>query len=200
MYYDPRINNHNLAHNPFNALVVPRPIGWITTISRAGVVNLAPYSYFNAVSANPPMLMFSSSGLKDSQRNAEASGEFVASLATFELREAMNLSSATVAPEVSEPQMIGLQMASSVVVRPPRVQKSPWAFECKYVKTVDLPGLDGKPSSSSIVIGAVVSIYIDDAFIVDGMVDTIKAQPIARLGYVDEYAVIDHIFRMRRPD
>ncbi len=199
MHYDPRLRNHNLKHDPFTALVVPRPIGWITTLSPTGVVNLAPYSFFNAVAANPPFVMFASAGPKHSQRNAEATGEFVTNLTTWELREEMNITSADVGAEVSEPELAKLAMAPSVVVKPPRVARTPVAFECKYVKSVGLPGPDGKPHPFSIVIGEVVSIFIDDSAIVNGRVDLSGARPIARLGYLDEYAVVDAVFRMKRP-
>ena len=199
MHYDPRTGKHGLAHDPLTALVVPRPIGWITTLTATGIINLAPYSFFNAVAANPPFLMFASGGRKDSQRNAEQSGEFVHSMTTWATRDGMNASSATVAPEISEPELAGLEMASSLVVRPPRVKRAPVAFECNYVKTVDLLGTGGKPHLFEIVIGEVVSIYIDDAVIVDGMIDLSKDPPIARLGYLDQYAVIDNVFAMKRP-
>jgi flavin reductase (DIM6/NTAB) family NADH-FMN oxidoreductase RutF len=199
MHYDPRKGNGGLPHDPLTALVVPRPIGWITTLSPSGVVNLAPYSFFNAVAANPPFVMFSSGGRKHSQHNAEKSGEFVHSLAVWELREAMNLTSATVGPEVSEPEFAKLEMAPSLVVKPPRVARSPVAFECKFVKSVDLPGRNGQPHMFEIVIGEVVSIYIDDAVIADGRIDLTGSRPIARLGDVDQYAAVDTIFRMKRP-
>jgi flavin reductase (DIM6/NTAB) family NADH-FMN oxidoreductase RutF len=199
MHYDPRTGKHGLAHDPLTALVVPRPIGWITTLTTSGVVNLAPYSFFNAVAANPPFVMFASGGRKDSQHNAEQSGEFVHSMTTWATREGMNASSAAVAPEVSEPDLAGLEMAPSLAVKPPRVKRAPVAFECRYVKTIDLPGANGKPHIFQIVIGEVVSIYIDDAVIVDGIIDLSKDPPIARLGYLDQYAVIDKTFRMKRP-
>ena len=200
MHYDPRSKDRPLPHDPLTALVVPRPIGWISTIGENGIVNLAPYSFFNAIATQPPFVMFSSAGYKNSQDNAERTGEFVASLATWELREQMNITSANVGPDVSEPELAKLEMAPSVAVRPPRVKKSPWALECKYVKTVGLPGRDGKPHPYGVVIGEVVSIYIDDAFVTNGVVDTAKARPIARLGYLDQYTVVDTIFKMKRPD
>jgi flavin reductase (DIM6/NTAB) family NADH-FMN oxidoreductase RutF len=199
MHYDPRKGNGGLPHDPLTALVVPRPIGWISTISPTGVVNLAPYSFFNAIAGNPPFLMFASAGRKHSQHNTERSGEFVHSLTTWELREEMNLTSAAVGHEVSEPEFARLEMAPSVVVKPPRVKRSPVAFECKYVKSVDLPGPGGKPHMFEIVIGEVVSIYIDDAVIVEGKVELSGSRPIARLGSLDEYAVVDTIFKMKRP-
>jgi flavin reductase (DIM6/NTAB) family NADH-FMN oxidoreductase RutF len=199
VYYDPRHKPIPLPHDPLTALVVPRPIGWISTLGRNGIVNLAPYSFFNAVASNPPFVMFSSAGVKHSQLNAEQTGEFVASLATYELREELNVTSAMVGAEVSEPELANLEMAPSIAVKPPRVKKSPVALECKYVKTIDLPGPNGKPHSFSIVIGEVVGIYIDDGVIVNGIVDLSQARPISRLGYLDQYTVVDTIFKMTRP-
>lgn len=198
MYYDPRKNDHGLPHSPFTALVVPRPIGWISTISREGLVNLAPYSFFNIVSAYPPFVMFASNPRKDSQRNAEESGEFVASIATYDLRQEVNESSADFAPNVSEPERIGLEMAPSRAVKPPRVARSPVAIECKYFKTVELFASDGKKNPSSIVIGEVLGIYIDDDLIVEGRIDVTRMRPIARLGYMD-YSVVDDYFTIHRP-
>jgi flavin reductase (DIM6/NTAB) family NADH-FMN oxidoreductase RutF len=200
MHYDPRKGNGGLPHDPLTSLIVPRPIGWISTISPTGVVNLAPYSFFNAVAGNPPFLMFASAGKKHSQHNAEKSGEFVHSLTTWDLRNEMNLSSAAVGPDVSEPEFAKLEMAPSVVVKTPRVKNSPVAFECKYVKSVDLPGRDGKPHMFEIVIGEVVNIYIDDAVIKNGMVElTDGNRAIARLGSTDQYCAVDAIFKMDRP-
>jgi flavin reductase (DIM6/NTAB) family NADH-FMN oxidoreductase RutF len=198
MDYEPRLRDHGLPHDPFKALVVPRPIGWISTISPEGVVNLAPYSFFNAVADRPPMVMFAPSGPKDSQRNAEASGEFVASLATWDLREAMNATSAGVGPEVSEPELAGLEMVPSRLVKPPRVAAAAAALECRWVKSVPLVTADGEPMPGAIVIGEVVGIYIDDAVIVDGRIDLSARRAISRLGYM-EYGVLDTIFSMQRP-
>jgi flavin reductase (DIM6/NTAB) family NADH-FMN oxidoreductase RutF len=199
LYYDPRNKLISLPHDPLTALVVPRPIGWISTVGRNGIVNLAPYSFFNAVAGNPPFVMFSSAGVKHSQLNAEQTGEFVASLAIYELREELNITSAMVGAEVSEPELAQLEMAPSIAVKPPRVKQSPTALECRYVKTVELPGPGGKPHSFSIVIGEVVGIYIDDRVIMNGIVDLSRARPIARLGYLDQYTVVDTIFKMTRP-
>jgi flavin reductase (DIM6/NTAB) family NADH-FMN oxidoreductase RutF len=200
MFYDAVANTHGLAIDPFKALVAPRPIGWISTLStlgKNGVVNLAPYSFFNAVSEDPPFLMFGSGGRKDSQRNAEETGEFVCSLATYELREAMNRTSAPVAPDVDEMQLVGLTPAPSRLVAPPRVRESPVAFECRYWRTVDLPGRNGKPGSNAIVLGQVIGIHIADEAIVNGRVDVTRLKPIARLGYGD-YAVVDEVFTLAR--
>jgi flavin reductase (DIM6/NTAB) family NADH-FMN oxidoreductase RutF len=198
MFYDAIANTHGLALDPFKALVAPRPIGWISTLSKTGVVNLAPYSFFNAVSEDPHFLMFSSGGRKDSRRNAEETGEFVCSLATYDLREAMSKTSASVAPDVDEMRLAGLTPAPSRLVKPPRVAESPVAFECRYWRTIELPGPDNGPSTHAIVLGQVVGVHIADEVIVGGRVDVTRLKPIARLGYGD-YAVIDEVFTMPRP-
>ncbi len=195
MFYDAVSNTHGLERDPFTALVSPRPIGWISTLDVNGVVNLAPYSFFNAVSTNPHFVMFSSGGRKDSQRNAEETGEFVCSLATYELREAMNRTSKHVESHVDEMALAGLSPAPSSMVAPPRVAESPVAFECKYWRTIDLPGAEGEAGTHAIVLGQVVGIHIDDEALVAGKVDITKLRPIARLGYRD-YAVIDEVFEL----
>ena len=201
MHYDTALRNHGLPHDPFKALVVPRPIGWVSTLSRDGVANLAPYSFFNAVSDRPPMLMFSSGGHKDSLRNIEDTGEFTCSIATWALREAMNLSSAPVAPGVDEFELAGLGKAASRFVKPPRVAESPAAFECRLWKTLTMPPhKPGADSSYTVVFGQVVGIYIDDTFIQDGIVQSGAMRALARLGYMD-YAVLtpEAMFTMNRP-
>jgi flavin reductase (DIM6/NTAB) family NADH-FMN oxidoreductase RutF len=198
MHYDPRSGRAPLPHDPFNALVVPRPIGWISTLNASGTVNLAPYSFFNIVANKPPYVMFSSAYRKDTQRNVEERGEFVASMATYALRDAVNLSSAPYNAKVSEPEALGIEMAPSVYVGPPRVKLSPTALECRYLKTVELPGATGNPHFCSVIIGEVVGIYIDDAVLREGMVDLQRIQPLTRLGYMD-FAVIDRLFQMDRP-
>lgn len=198
MFYDAVANTHGLKWDPFKALVTPRPIGWISTLGKNGVVNLAPYSFFNAVSTDPHFVMFSSGGRKDSQRNAEETGEFVCSLATYDLRDAMNRTSQLVGPEVDEMALAGLTPAPSKLVAPPRVAESPVAFECRYWRTIDLPGPDGGPGTHAIVLGQVVGVHIDDYVIVGDRVDVTKLKPIARLGYGD-YAVIDEVFELTRP-
>jgi flavin reductase (DIM6/NTAB) family NADH-FMN oxidoreductase RutF len=198
MYYDPRRNDHGLSRNPMLALVVPRPIGWISTISHAGVVNLAPYSFFNLVSGSPPFVMFSSKPRKDSQRNAEETGEFVCNLATYDLREVVNASSAEFGPAVSEPERIGLEMAPCRAVKPPRVALSPVALECKYFKTVELFSSDGTRNASSVILGEVVGIHIDESVIVNGLVDVTRLQPLARLGYMD-FCAVNELFAIQRP-
>ncbi|ODR94824.1 flavin reductase [Methyloceanibacter superfactus] len=198
MFYDAVANTHGLQWDPFKALVTPRPIGWISTLGKNGVVNLAPYSFFNAVSTDPHFVMFSSGGRKDSQRNAEETGEFVCSLATYDLRDAMNRTSQHVGPDVDEMVLAGLNPAPSNMVAPPRVKESPVAFECRYWRTIDLPGPNGGPGTHAIVLGQVVGVHIDDAVITGGKVDVTKLKPIARLGYGD-YAVIDQVFELTRP-
>jgi flavin reductase (DIM6/NTAB) family NADH-FMN oxidoreductase RutF len=198
MFYDPRRDKHGLSHNPMTALVVPRPIGWISTVSRDGVVNLAPYSFFNVVSGAPPFIMFASKPRKDSQRNAEETGEFVYNMATYDLREAVNASSAEYGPAISEPDRIGLEMAPSRAVKPPRVKRSPVALECKYYKTVELISADGTRNTSSVILGEVVGIHIDDSVIINGHIDVTRMQPLARLGYMD-YCAVNELFAIQRP-
>ncbi len=201
MHYDATGRNHGLRHDPFKALVGPRPIGWVGTIGADGVANLAPHSFFNAVSDRPPMLMFSSAGPKDTLRNVEASGEFTCSLASWDQRDAMNMSSAAVAPSVDEFRLAGLTPAASRFVAPPRVAEAPAAFECKVWKVLPLPApQDGRSPPWTMVIGSVVGIYIDDAFIVDGLVQTGRMRPLARLGYMD-YSVVtpESMFSLNRP-
>jgi flavin reductase (DIM6/NTAB) family NADH-FMN oxidoreductase RutF len=201
MHYDTFKRDHGLPHDPFKALVVPRPIGWVSTIGKDGVANLAPYSFFNAVSDRPPMLMFSSGGTKDSLRNILDSGEFTCSIATWALREAMNLSSATVAPSIDEFELAGLTKAASRFVKPPRVAESPAAFECRLWHTLPMPpARPGGEPAYTVVFGQVVGIYIDDTFVKDGIVQSAEMRPLARLGYMD-YSVLtpESLFTMNRP-
>jgi flavin reductase (DIM6/NTAB) family NADH-FMN oxidoreductase RutF len=197
MHYDPRAKNHGLPHDPFTALVVPRPIGWISTIDAEGRVNLAPYSFFNAVSGRPPFVMFASNNPKDSQRNAEATGEFVVNMATSVLRIEMNATSAPVPAGVDEAVLNGLEMVPSVSVRPPRVARSPVALECLVSNVVPVVGRDGTEYPTAMVIGEVVGIHIDDSVIIDGRVEISMLQPLSRLGYLD-YGLVDHVFALPR--
>ena len=200
MHYDTAANNHGLRFNPFKAIVVPRPIGWIGTVSRGGVPNLAPYSFFNAMSDRPPVVVFSSSGHKDSLRNVEQTGEFTCSLATWDLRDKMNMSSAPVAQDVNEFALAGLTLAASRMVKAPRVAESPAALECKLWKMIELPAPDAN-HTHTLVIGLVAGVYIDDKFIKGGLVDTVAMRPIARMGYMD-YAVVtpESAFTLNRPE
>jgi len=202
MHYDTRIpRSHGLPHDPFKALVVPRPIGWVATRSADGVLNLAPYSFFNGISDAPPMVAFSVAGHKDTLRNVQATGEFTCSLATWALRDAMNMSSAAVAPQVDEFQLAGLTPAASRLVTVPRVAESPAALECTLWQTIALP--PAKPGAAlhyTLVIGHVVGVHIDDACLRDGRVDIGALKPLARLGYMD-YAVVtpESLFSLNRP-
>jgi flavin reductase (DIM6/NTAB) family NADH-FMN oxidoreductase RutF len=198
MDYDPRSEPHNLAHDPTTSLVVPRPIGWISSISPAGVVNLAPYSYFNLIASHPPFVMFSSNTRKHTQNYSQAGGEFVFNLATYDLRTEMNISGGEYPEGVSEPDLAKLAMAPSRFVKPPRVARSPIALECLYVQTVPLVSSSGKKQNYEVVFGEVVNVHIDDAVIVDGMIDMSRLRAIARLGYRGDYTVVDHIFEMKR--
>lgn len=199
MHYDTAANNHGLRFNPFKAIVAPRPIGWISTVSRVGVNNLAPYSFFNAMGDRPPIVVFSSSGRKDSLQNLEETKEFTCSIATYELRDQMNLSSAPVVRGVDEFALAGLTPAPSVIVKPPRVKESPAALECKVWKTIELPAPPGQFQTA--VFGMVVSVFIDDNYIREGLVDLAAMRPIARLGYMD-YAVVngESMFSLNRPN
>ncbi len=202
MFYETK-DPHGLKHNPFKSLVVPRPIGWVSSQDGNGVVNLAPYSFFNAVASEPPIVMFSSNGAhseggyKDSVSNVQDTGEFVCNLAVWENREAMNTTSTMAARSVDEFALSGLTPVPSKLVKPPRVKGSPVHLECKYLQTVELP-CDNPELANLVVFGHVVGIHIDDSIINDGMIDMDAFKPIARLGYFD-YAVVDHVFTMRRP-
>ena len=190
----------SLPHNPLKAIVAPRPIGWISAMDRQGRVNLSPYSFFNAIGGDPDMVMFSSVGRKDAMTFAEEGGEFVCSLATFELREAVNATSAPLPRGESEFGFAGLTPAPSRKVRPPRVAESPAAIECKWLQTVPLVPLDGAAPNGFLVIGQVVSLYVDDRFVRDGRVDTGAMRPILRGGYFDYFtAEPETRFELRRP-
>jgi flavin reductase (DIM6/NTAB) family NADH-FMN oxidoreductase RutF len=197
MFYDPRAG-HGLPHDPFKAIVAPRPIGWISTVDALGHHNLAPYSFFNAVCSNPPMVAFASEGVKDSVRNAQATGEFVCNLATAALADGMNISAAHVAPEVNEFELAHLETAPCRLVRPLRVALSPASLECKVTDILHLRDVDGRETDRHLVIGQVVGVHIDEAYLQNGLFDTARAVPIARCGYRD-YASVTAVFQMLRP-
>jgi flavin reductase (DIM6/NTAB) family NADH-FMN oxidoreductase RutF len=200
MFYDAQKKDHGLPHDPFKAIVAPRPIGWITSMSKSGAINLAPYSYFNGVNSRPPMVMFSSEGHKDSVSYIEETGEFVCNLATWDLRDAMNETSAPLARGRNEMAHAGLTPAPSRFVKPPRVAEAPAAIECRHMQTVPLTPLAGGEPRYFLVIGEVVGVYIDDGFIVDGFVDTAAMRPITRAGYRDYFvATPETKFSMTRP-
>jgi flavin reductase (DIM6/NTAB) family NADH-FMN oxidoreductase RutF len=203
MYYETDKNDHGLRYNPLKACVVPRPIGWITTIDADGRVNLAPFSFFNLLSYDPPFVMFSAGvheldgGRKDSVANVEATGEFVYNMATWAQRDQMNETARIIDRSVDEMAAVGLEALPSRLVRPPRVKGSPVNFECRLHQIVTLPG--HKPSSEHhLVLGRVVAVHIDDAaFDSDGRIDVVKLRPIARLGYKD-YASVESTFEMEK--
>jgi flavin reductase (DIM6/NTAB) family NADH-FMN oxidoreductase RutF len=200
MFYEPGKRDRTLLrHDVFKAIVAPRPIGWISTVDPGGRVNLAPYSFFNGVASRPPMVMFSSEGHKDSITNIKATGEFVCSLATWDLREAMNETSAPMPHGANEMERARLDPAPSRLVRPPRVKASPCALECRLLRIVALDDLEGQPSPANVVFGQVIGVHVDDRFIKDGLLDTAAMKPIARCGY-DEYAVVEGLFSMLRPE
>jgi flavin reductase (DIM6/NTAB) family NADH-FMN oxidoreductase RutF len=198
MFYETSKNDHGLPRCPFKAIVSPRPVGWITSMSSRGEINLAPYSFFNAVSDEPPIVMFSSDGYKDSLTFVAETKEFVCNLATFELRNAVVATSAKFPRGINEMAEAGLPAAPSRLVRPPRVAASPCALECKVLRIVDLDNLDGEPAHRHVVFGQVVGVHIDESFIRNGRLDTAVMQPIARCGYSD-YAVVDKVFAVARP-
>jgi flavin reductase (DIM6/NTAB) family NADH-FMN oxidoreductase RutF len=199
-FYEPR-NGHGLPHDPFNAIVGPRPIGWISSLSKAGTRNLAPYSFFNAFNYVPPIVGFASIGAKDTLHNVQETGEFVWNLATRPLAEAMNATCAAVPPEVDEFALTGLTPAASRLVAPPRVAESPVAFECKVTQIVQLQRLDGETVPTWLVLGEVVGVHIANASLRDGIYDTASAGHILRAGGPADYFTVgpEQLFRMHRP-
>ena len=195
MFYDAVANTHGLPLDPFYALVAPRPIAWISTLSKAGKANLAPYSFFNAFAHNPSYVAFGSSGVKNTFSNIAETSEFVVNLATYDLREGMNVSSAATGDD--EFALAGLAKAPSIKVKPPRVAASPVSLECRHFQTVPLPDNAGQVNDY-LVIGRVVGVHIDEQFIVDGRVNTAAMRLIARLGY-SEYTTVEQAWKMRRP-
>ena len=198
--YEPK-NGHGLPHDPFNAIVGPRPIGWISTQSKAGVANLAPYSFFNAFNYVPPIIGFSSVGYKDTVRNIEETGEFVWNLVTKDLAELMNQSSAVYPPETSEFDALNLEKASSTLVTPPRVAKAKVAFECQCTEIIQLKGISGEKVKTWLVLGEVVKIHIDQSLLKDGVYDTAKAGHILRAGGSGDYFTVgqEQLFELLRP-
>ena len=198
--YEPP-DGHGLPHDPFNAIVGPRPIGWISSISRDGVVNLAPYSFFNAFNYKPPIVGFASTGWKDSVRNISETGEFAWNLATLSLAEAMNATSAIVPPGVDEFDLASLTPAPSRLIGVPRVQESPVSFECKLTQLTQLTDIAGQPIETWLVLGEVVAVYIEKSLLKDGVYDTGAAGHILRAGGPADYFTVGpaQCFQMRRP-
>ncbi|MFM9827550.1 MAG: flavin reductase family protein [Sphingomonas sp.] len=199
-FYEP-VHGHGLAHDPLNSIVAPRPIGWISTVSAAGVRNIAPYSFFNLFNYRPPIIGFSTTGWKDSVANITETGEFVWNLVTMDLAEAMNATSATLAPEVDEFALADIETLPSRLVKPPRVAKSPVTFECRHTQTVRLTTIEGRALDQWLVLGEAVGIHIDDAMLDDGVYQTARPHPVLRGGGMADYFEITDAarFRMQRP-
>jgi flavin reductase (DIM6/NTAB) family NADH-FMN oxidoreductase RutF len=198
--YDPQ-QGHGLKHDPLNAIIGPRPIGWISSIDKSGILNLAPYSFFNAFNYTPPIIGFCSVGYKDSVRNVQQTGEFVWNLATRDIAEKMNSTAATVPPEVDEFQLAGLTPIPSTKVKPPRVGESHVSMECKLSEIVQLKSAAGEKIQSWLVLGEVVLVHIDRCLLTNGVYDTAAAHPILRAGGPTAYAEINSniMFDMVRP-
>ncbi len=196
-FYRPA-EGHGLAHDPFNAIVAPRPIGWISSLAADGTRNLAPYSFFNAFNYRPPIVGFSSIGRKDSVTNLEATGEFVWNLVTRDLAEAMNRTAT--ADRVDEWERAGVEPADSVEVAPQRVAGSPVSFECRVTQVVRLLDQHGGEIDAWMTFGEVVGVHIDERFLVDGVYDTAAAQPVMRAGGPSAYYEVGARFDLRRPD
>ncbi len=201
MFYDTAKNDHGLPYNPFKSCVIPRPIGWVSTVSHDGIVNLAPFSMFNQLGYDPPIVLFSGScrpgtgQRKDSVVNAEETGEFVVNMATWELREKVGVTSRFVDVEVDEFELAGLTKVPSRLVKPPRVAESPIHLECVFHSTMTLPS-NRRHTTHHVVVGRVVGIHIrDDVFTEDGKIDVLKIRPLARLGYLDYTSVVE-VFSM----
>ena len=199
-FYEPR-DGHRLPHDPLNAMVAPRPIGWISSVSADGVRNVAPYSFFNLINYTPPLIAFSSMGWKDSVANIAATGEFVWNLATRDLAEAMNATAAAVAAEVDEFDLAGLETLPSRLVAPARVAASPVAFECRLTQLIRLKDRQGADLDQYLVIGEAVGIHIDSAMLDDGVYQTARPRPILRGGGPADYFEVtpETRFTMRRP-
>jgi flavin reductase (DIM6/NTAB) family NADH-FMN oxidoreductase RutF len=198
-FYEPA-NGHGLRHDPFKAIVAPRPIGWISTVDAAGAVNLAPYSFFNAFSSHPPILGFAGEKLSDTIRNARDTGAFVYNVVNLALAERMSATSYAWPHGIDEMTKAGIAPAPCRLVAAPRVAASPASFECKVLQVIDLTDLDGAATNSRLVLGQVVGVHIDRAFIRDGVYDTAAAEHLARCGSWGDYAVVRDLIRMRRPD
>ncbi|MFK5979352.1 MAG: flavin reductase family protein [Rhizobiaceae bacterium] len=199
MFYSTKDNNHGLSHNPFKAIVAPRPIGWISTLSKEGFPNLAPYSFFNAIGANPDLIMFSSGGWKDSATNARDTGEFVYNYVGQDLVNVMNETSVDAPHNTSEFEYADIASAPSEMVKPARVRDTCAALECKVTQIIETVDIDGNKTNDIVVIGQVMGIYIDDRVITDGRFDVNIAKPVTRLGYMD-FKGHGEIFELLRPD
>lgn len=200
MFYRPNIDDHGLPHNPFKAIISPRPIGWISTLNKAGVANLAPYSFFNGIQDEPPMVMFSASGpkagsddLKDSLVNIRETKEFCVNIVSDALKDAMNVTSAHYPHGIDEFEQAGLKKGVPQVIKAPFVADSPAVFECILHSIIPLPG------NAHMVLGQVVCVHIDDTYLKDGILDVTRYAPLARLGYRD-YTSVQNVFSLNRPE
>ena len=195
---------HGLPHDPFKSCVAPRPIAWVSSIHPNGTVNLAPYSFFNALSSDPPTVMISFNGYhahggeKDTLYNIKTSGEFVVNMVPLALKEAMNATTANAAHEVNEFELAGLTTEKSALVKPPRVLEAPIHLECEFYQEVELP-CTLADSINRMIIGRVLGVHIRDEVLVDGLIDLTRIKPLARLGYM-QYTAVDEVFTMARPD
>lgn len=195
--------HHGLPHDPFKSCVVPRPIAWISSIHPNGAINLAPFSFFNALASDPPMVMISFTGYhqhggeKDSLYNIKSSGDFVVNMVPLALKDAMNKTTAPVAHEVDELALAGLNTEESVLVKPPRIREAPINMECEFFQEINLP-CTLENSINTTIIGKVLGIHIKDEVLTDGMIDLSKIKPLARLGY-NQYTDVNHLFTMTRP-
>ncbi len=204
MYYETKKNDHGLKYNPFKSCIIPRPIAWITTVNEKGGTNCAPYSFFNGVSADPPMIMFANNGKhpditgpKDTLSNIKKTKEFVVNIVSYDIKESMNATCAPLMPEESEIDFAKLEVLKSNLIIPPRIKISPINMECKLFKILELPCYNPE-EYNGIVIGNVLAIHIKDEFIENDRINLKKMRPLSRLGYLD-YSTVDSIFEMERP-
>jgi len=195
---------HGLPHNPFKSCVAPRPIAWVSSLHPDGTINLAPYSFFNALTSDPPMVMISFNGYhehggeKDTLYNIKACGEFVVNMVPLALKDAMNVTTANVAHEVDELALAGLTTEDSKLVKPPRVKESPIHLECEFFQEIQLP-CTLPDSINTMIIGSVLGVHINDEVLVDGLIDLSRIKPLARLGYM-QYTAVDELFSLQRPN
>ena len=199
IFFEPESRDKKLfPWDPFKGVVVPRPIGWISSVSKAGQVNLAPYSFFNGVQSRPRIVNFCSESEKDAAAFAIESGEFAWSMATWNLREKMNMTSEGLPRGQSEFDFAGLATAPCKLIKAPRVADSPAAMECKVTQVLRVKDADGKETGGVVVYGQVIGMHIDERFMKNGRFDLSAVKPIARCGY-DEYTVVERVFAMERP-
>jgi len=194
---------HGLPHDPFKSCVAPRPIAWVSSVHPNGTVNLAPFSFYNALASDPPLIMISFNGYhqhggeKDTLFNIKSSGDFVINMVPLALMEAMNVTTANLAHEVDELELAGLHTEVSVLVKPPRVSEAPIHLECELYQEIKLPCTQ-EDSINTMIIGKVLGVHIRDEVLNDGLIDLSRIKPLARLGYL-QYSAVDNLFVMRRP-